>query len=604
MTSIRQLSADQIRQLSVEELEQLHADLEALYWAAGKKSFYDFCTRVEVPGAPMNEPEPDDDGGQRYYYERVTPAAHHRLLIDAIQEMADRKDIGGDADDVDGLMVFMPPGSAKSTYLSTLAPPWLMGRKPGTNVIAASYGQDLADRFGRRSRHVVRSKEFSRITGTEIVADQQAVKEWSLTNGSDYRAAGLGAGITGFRADWFLIDDPVKGREDADSDTIREKTWSGYVDDVQTRLKPGGKIVIVCTRWHEDDIPGRILGEGWKGQSGLWRGTDGRLWRVICLPLLAEHDDDPLGRKPGELLWAEWFQQKEADRLKAQASRGGIVGRTWASLYQQRPAPLDGSILLRSYWRPWKKEEPPDCDLTICCYDTAFEENELNDPSAMTHWGTFRSTSKKKSGEEYDHHHAILLGAWSDHVDSADLADLIEEHYRLLKPDLILIEKRASGATAISELRRRRLPVRPWLPRGKPGAKGKVPRAHGVAMMLESGSVWHFQGAAIERTLDQCAIFPNGKNDDLVDTVTMALSWLRDRFAFQTHDDEADDEEIRDIMNRRFDERKKAPARRLYGSTVEPRMRSGGRSAQNDEDVALIARMTEGTRRRLYGGTL
>jgi hypothetical protein len=146
----------------------------------------------------------------------------------------------------------------------------------------------------------VRSADYNKIMGTGIVGDNQAVDNYSLTNGSDYRAAGLNASVTSFRADWVLIDDPVKGREDADSDLIREKTWSTLTDDVFTRMKPNAKIVIAMTRWHEDDIAGRILGEKWKGQSGFWRGTDGRLWLVINLPLLAEHADDPLKRKVGQ----------------------------------------------------------------------------------------------------------------------------------------------------------------------------------------------------------------------------------------------------------------------------------------------------------------
>jgi phage terminase large subunit-like protein len=592
MTPIRPLEPDEIAQLTAEELAQLQDDLEALYWAKGKGAFAEFCRRIEVPGAPMDEPEPDS-----YYGERLKPAAHHDVIIDAVQNLVD-----GTWHDVDGVIVLAPPGSAKSTYTSVCAPAWIMGRKPGTNVIAASYGQELANRFGRRVRSVVRTPEFERIMGSTITGDNQAVDNWSLTNGSDYRAAGTGAAVTGFRADFGLLDDPLKGREEADSQVIRDKVWSWLVDDFFTRLKPGAKIFIILTHWHQDDPAGRILGEEWKGQSGLWRGTDGRLWHVVNLPMIAEHKDDPLGRKPGEMLWPEWYRESEVKRLQEQAAKGGTMSRTWSSLYQQRPAPADGSILLKSYWREWKKEEPPECDLTILTYDTAFEEDELNDPSAMTHWGTFRATSKKSTGEEYEHNHAILLGAWQDHVDSADLADLIENHYRILKPDLILVEKRASGATVISELKRRRLPVKPWLPRGKPGAKGKVPRAHGVAMMLESGSVWRFKGAAIDKAIDQCAMFPNGKFDDLVDCCTMALSWLRDRFAFQSAYDEPDTQEVIDLMNARFDARKNRPPRRGYGYTGDPQ-----RLAQNErkDDDALVRNMTEGTRKRLlYGGNL
>lgn len=596
---MQQLAPDIIARLTPEEQAEYLAHLEALYWAEGKASFAAFCRRIEVPGAPLDEPEPDV-----YYAAKLKPAKHHDLIIDAIQNLAD-----GTWHDVDGIIALAPPGSAKSTFLSVCAPAWLIGRKPGTNVIAGSYGQDLANRFGRRTRTVARSGEYEKIMGCSITGDNQAVDAWSLSNQSDYRAAGMGAAVTGFRADWALIDDPIKGREEADSQVIRNKIWTSFNDDFMTRLKPGGKIIIALTHWHEDDPAGRLLGEEWKGQSGLWRGTDGRMWHIINLPMIAEHADDPLGRKTGAMLWPEWYRESEVKRLEAQASKGGTQARTWSSLYQQRPAPAEGSILLRSYWKRWKEPNPPECDFVLLSYDTAFENGEENDYSAMTAWGIFPSTSRKQSGEEYQHHHAILLGAWRDKVQAADLADIIVGHHRQLKPDLIIVEKRASGITVVQELKRLRLPVRPWLPRGKPGTLGKVPRAHGVAMMLEQGAVHYIPGTKTEAVIAEAAAFPNGANDDWVDCVTMALIFFRDRFMFRTADEEPDDAEIRDIMNAKFDARKTAGNRRLYGGESNGTRRAqnerrlyGGGAAEVDRDEPAVKRMTDETRRRLYGG--
>lgn len=590
------LTPEQVGKLSPSDLAEYESHLEALYWGKGKQSFLDYCQMVEVPGAPIN------DESDEYFPCTIKPVSHHKLLIDAIQKLAD-----GVYSDVDGIMCFMPPGSAKSTYLSVLAASWLIGRKPGTNVIGASYGQDLANRFGRRVRHIARSAEFSKIMNCTITGDNQAVDSWSLTNGSDYRAAGFGAAVTGFRADWALIDDPIKNREDADSDIIRAKVHASYEDDISTRLKPGGKIIMALTRWHQDDPAGRILGEKWKGQSGFWRGTDGRLWLIINLPLIAEHSDDPLKRAPGELLWPEWFRMEDAKRLQDAAKRGGTAARTWSSLYQQRPAPNEGAILAKHYWRKWEKKDLPECSMIFLCYDTAFEEGEENDYSAMTAWGVFDHTSKKSTGEEYKHQHVILLGAWMERVSAVDLMDIavtgydaedehgrrvkVKSHCQLFTPDIVLVEKRASGIQLIQEMKRKRIPVKAWLPKGKPGAKGKLPRAHAIAVILEQGSVWYVPGTKTEAILDQCAAFPFGTHDDGVDTVTMALAFFRDKWIFKTAEDELDEDELKEALLARSDALRSK--RRLYSGPVN-------RSAP-DWDASEIEAMTPETRRRLYG---
>jgi hypothetical protein len=592
--SIPHLTAEQIAALSPADREEFEEALEAVYWEAGREKFGEYVGKVDVPGTPAS----DDD---TFFPERLKASAHHRLIIEAIQGLADDRDKelarrkAGEpelVDDqtVDGIMAFMPPGAAKSTYLSVLGASWLLGRRPGTNVIGCSYGQDLANRFGRRVRTIARSPEYSKIMGCSITGDNQAVDNWSLTNGSDYRAAGIGAGITGFRADYALIDDPVKGREEADSETIRAKVWDGYKDDIETRLKPGGKIIICMTRWHEDDLAGRILGESWKGESGVWRGTDGRLWRVINLPLLSEYADDPLGRSKGELLWPEWFKMKDAERLRTSAKKGGTFARTWSSLYQQRPAPDEGAILSRRYWQEWPHRDLPDVKAIYLAYDTAFEEDEEADCSAMVAWGVFEHTSKQKDGSEYRHDHVIMLGAWQDKVNAVDLIDIVGQHCSLFTPDLILVEKRASGIQLIQEMKRRRYPVKAWLPKGKVGTKGKIPRAHAVATMLEQGSVWYVPGTKANMVMDQCAAFPYGVHDDLVDCVTMSLSYFRDRFIFKTPSDERSLEEIREEMA------EDAEARRLTKRSLY-----GGKIRKRDElTPGEFDDMTEKTQRKLY----
>jgi phage terminase large subunit-like protein len=578
----RPLTELELAQLTPDELEIYEEELEGLYWARGKTSFLDYCKMVELPGAPMSE-----EAGT-FFADMIEPAAHHRLLIDAIQKLAD-----GTYKDVDGVMAFLRPGSAKSSYLSILGGSWLLGRKPGTNVIGTSYGQDLANRFGRRVRHVARSERFQKIMGCTVTGDNSAVDNYSLTNGSDYRAAGMGAAVTGFRADWLLIDDPTKGMEEAMSQLIQDKIWDAYNSDLTTRLKPNGRIVIAMTRWAEADLAGRILGADWKGQSGLWRGMDQRLWLVINLPFIAEHADDPLGRRPGQRLWPEYFSQAEADRLQAAAKKGGSAAKVWASLYQCRPAPDEGAILAKHYWKPWTKKELPEVDEVFLCYDTAFEEDEAADYSAMTAWGVFEHTSRKSTGEEYNHKHVILLGAWKDQISAVDLLDTVKAHYKLFRPHRILVEKRASGIQLVQEMQRLRMPVKAWLPPGKPGTKGKVPRCHSVATILEQGSVHFVPGTKTEAAIDEAAAAPYGRYWDWTDTITMALSYFRSKHYLQTADDELDLEEMKERLAEKAAMKKQG--RRLYGGegksglVVDP--------IEPDE----VERMTEATKRRLYG---
>lgn len=246
------------------------------------------------------------------------PAAHHQLLISELQRLADTPN--------GRLMVFMPLGSAKSTYTSALFPAWFMRR--GGPVIAASHTATLAEAFSGRVQGVIRDNAGTLGYGLA----SESVKRWRATSGAEYLPAGVGGAVTGFRADLGLIDDPVKSREDAASDVMREKAWNWFLSDFRTRLKPGGRIAIVMTRWHRDDLAGRLL----QHQPGQWR--------VVKLPALAM-DDDPLGRAPGEPLWADdsYGYGAELPAKRAEYEAAGAAGEWW-SLYQQEPRNPEGAL--------------------------------------------------------------------------------------------------------------------------------------------------------------------------------------------------------------------------------------------------------------------
>lgn len=241
----------------------------------------------------------------------------------------------------------MPPGSAKSTYTSVVFPTYFLGGRRNANVILASYGSDLPRKFGRRARSIVQQSIYNRIFDTRISDDSKAADEWALTNGSEWLARGILTGITGNRADGIVWDDLIRGREQADSEVIRNKTWEAYVDDLLTRKKPKAWEIGITTRWHEDDVAGRILPDQYDGSSGLIKCRDGNEWFVVCLPAIAERTDDILNRKVGEILWPEWFDEDMFETHKRNP-------RTWSSLYQQRPAPDSGTYFKREWFKSFE----------------------------------------------------------------------------------------------------------------------------------------------------------------------------------------------------------------------------------------------------------
>src|SRR5579859_3788818 len=247
------------------------------------------------------------------------PAAHHLLLIEHLEAV--------ERGDLERLMVLMPPGSAKSTYASILFPPWFMGRNPLAAVLGVSNTTELAERFSRRARNIVALASFRNVFDFGVSEDTQSAGNWETSEGGEFFAAGMGAAIAGRRADLGLIDDPIKTREEADSERIRQKQWEWYVNDFCTRLKPGARQILIQTRWHEDDLGGRLL------------EREAQRWTVVKLPMVA-NAGDPLDRKPGERLWPEWFTDEMIQQAK-------LDPRAWNALYQQDPAPEEGDYFQR-----------------------------------------------------------------------------------------------------------------------------------------------------------------------------------------------------------------------------------------------------------------
>jgi len=243
------------------------------------------------------------------------PAAHHQVMIEALEAVA--------AGECDRLMLLLPPGSAKSTYASLLFPPFFLARHKRSHVIAVSHTAGLAAGFGRGVRGLL--TEHSVRLGVGVSATSRAAHRFGTRGGGSYFATGTGGPITGRRADLIVIDDPVKGQAEADSRAMRDGLWDWYRSDLLTRLRPGGRIVLVMTRWHPDDLGGRLLA-----------GPDA--WRVVRLPALAEVGD-AMGRAPGEALWPEWEGAEALGR-----KRLAMGERAWSALFQQSPRLAGGRL--------------------------------------------------------------------------------------------------------------------------------------------------------------------------------------------------------------------------------------------------------------------
>lgn len=460
------------------------SDILAARKELASRSLSDFALMVDIPTVPLSEDTEED----RFDTLRLAMLArHHQLMCDKLQAVAEGR--------IPNLMLLFPPGSAKSTYADVVFPPWFMAKYPRRGVILASYASDIAKKQGRRARQLIKSPSFFNLMGATLKQDQNAADEWALDNGSEFMAGGLLSGLTGNRAWLGILDDPIRGRDAAESQTIRDKTWDAYLDDFCTRLVPGAPQVMILTRWHEDDPAGRILPEGWAGESGVFEGRDGRTWHVLCCPAICERNDDPLERKIGETLWPEWFSDAHWEPFKRNA-------RSWSSLYQQRPAPDEGTFFKREWFKTWEKLP------NVRYYGTSdyAVTDDGGDYTVHRVWGI------GPDGDVY------RVAGWRGQT-ASDV--WIEEKLNLIKEYRPLAWFGEGGVIqkAIEPMLKRRMRERKiycrmeWLP----SVADKPTRARSFQAMAASGRVHFEPGADISEHL----VFPAGKNDDDVDNSSL-----------------------------------------------------------------------------------
>lgn len=425
------------------------------------------------------------------------PSKFHKFVCRKVQEFVERKTDKA----LEILIINTPPQHGKSETVTATFPSWYVMRNPDKNVIQVSYGDDLSRRFGLQNLNKV--KEFGFLFGCEVDPDKKAAMNFGIKgHQGGMKSAGYGAGITGNPADLIIIDDPVKNRIEADSESNRETKWNDFEDSIKSRLSAGGKIILIMTRWHEDDLAGRLI-ENYS-----------EFVEVLNLPCEAE-EGDILGRKVGEALCPEIG--KDDEWLKSfKATHTGENGiRSWNALYQGRPTALEGNMLKREWWEFYDRKEVKKgnmkFDTMLMSVDAAFKDEKQNDYVAITVWG-------KRAQNIY------LVDLVNEHLNFTATIRMI----RLLKaryPKIgaTLIEDKANGTAIIQVLREHSvggiIAVRP--------DASKEARVQAVSFSIEAGNVylpenekwtWDF--------IDQCASFPNGKHDDMVDSMSQALSRL------------------------------------------------------------------------------
>ena len=456
------------------------------------------------------------------FVERVWPVfiggRHHKRMAEAFERVANGT--------CKRLIINMPPRHTKSEFASYLLPAWFLGKFPHKKVIQTSHTAELAVGFGRKVRNLVDSDIYNEIfPGLSLQSDSKAAGRWNTSKGGDYFAIGVGGAVTGKGADILIIDDPHSEQEAAmaaSNPDIYDKVYEWYTSGPRQRLQPGGAIVIVMTRWSQRDLTGQVL------KAAAARG--GEEWEVIEFPAILPS---------GNPLWPEFWSKEELEALHEE-----LPNSKWQAQYQQNPVGNESAIVKRDWWKWWTQDRPPVCDYILQTWDTAFEKNNRADYSAGTTWGIWNND------EDNGTPNIILLDTYKKRVEWVDLKKDVLKTYHDWDPDGILIEKKATGAPLIYELRSMGIPVQEYTPsRGN----DKIARLNSVADIIASGKVWVPETRWAEELVDEIAAFPSGEHDDLVDATTLALMRFRQGGFLRLPTDEP--EEIKWFKGRRANEK-------------------------------------------------
>ena len=441
------------------------------------------------------------------FVKRVWPefieGSHHKKIAEKFNLLAEGK--------IKRLIINMPPRHTKSEFASFLLPAWMIGRRPKLKIIQSTHTTELAVRFGRKAKTLMDMPEYKEIFLTRLREDSQAAGKWETEQGGEYYAAGVGSAITGRGADLLIIDDPHSEQDALNIDAL-ERAYEWYTSGPRQRLQPGGAIVLVMTRWNTKDLTGSLL-----RATGDMKADK---WEVIEFPAILPS---------GKPVWPEFWKLEELEGVKSSISL-----QKWNAQWMQNPTSEEGAIIKREWWQKWDKEYIPPLQHVIQSYDTAFLKKESADYSAITTWGVFQRN--EDSGPQL-----ILLDAVKDRFEFPELRRIAYQQYQYWQPETVLVEAKASGLPLTYELRKMGIPVINYTPsRGN----DKHSRVNSVAPLFESGQIWAPTDKDFaQEVIEECAAFPYGDHDDLVDSMTQAVMRFR-QGGFIDHPEDYKDEPI------------------------------------------------------------
>ena len=425
---------------------------------------------------------------------------HHRILADML--------MGIERGDKDRVCVNIPPRHGKSQLVSIFYPAWYLGRNPDKKVMMVSHTTDLAVDFGRKVRNIIASEAYRSIFPTvKLASDSKSAGRWSTNVGGEYYACGVGSALAGRGADLLLIDDPHSEQDVISGNfSVFEKAYEWYTFGARTRLMPGGRVAIIQTRWHMDDLTGRVV----KDMANNERADQ---YEVIEFPAILHVNDPDTGKPVDKPLWPEFFDIEALLRTKA-----SMPVFQWNAQYQQQPTAEEAAIVKREWWNEWEKDDPPSCEYVIMSLDSAAEKHNRADYTALTTWGVFLN-------EETSAYNIILLNSIKERLEFPELKELAMEQYTDWEPDAFIVEKKSSGVALYQEMRRMGLLVQEYTPHR--GSGDKLARLNSVSDIVASGLCWVPQTRWAEEVVEEIAGFPFMSNDDLVDSTVMALMRFR-----------------------------------------------------------------------------
>jgi len=453
---------------------------------------------------------------------------HHRHLRPLLHDMAA---VWSNTEEIPPhalrLTVSMPPRFGKSESIAFLYVAWYLGHNPTHQIMMVTHTAELSESFGKKVRDLIDSPEYQEIfdRSVQVSKDKSAAGNWTTVQGGVYLALGVGGNAAGKGANLLVADDLVSEQSVlyGNPAVAFETAWSYMQVGPLQRLMPGGRIIMIGTRWGKQDPIAKAI------QWSKDKKADGALpWHEVRFPAVMEVERD--GKMQMVSLWPEQWPLAELLAKKA-----GMRPAFWAAQYMQEPTSDSAALLKREHWNIWLKEDPPDCSFIIQTWDTAHEQKTRNDYSACTTWGVFF--------DEYRHRHAIiLLDYWKGRPEFPELKKKAREFYDRWQPDDLIIEKKAAGAPLIQEMRAQGLFVMEVSPsRGKVGVSNdKYARTNAVTPILEDGVVWVPDTPWARELIEVCADFPNGDFDDPVDCTVMAWERFR-RGGFITLSDDEDD---------------------------------------------------------------